>query len=121
LLRETLADYFVDRIVSSPLRRCIETVEPIARLRGVEIESCDELAPDASIEETRALLRALPETSLVCTHREVIQRLFDGAVECEKAGTWILARRRGRFVPTAYLAPPSSSSRLAAARAASVR
>jgi hypothetical protein len=70
-----------------------------------------ELVPSAPKELTLELLDVLPDAALVCTHREVIERLFDGEVECEKSGAWLLKRREGRWSPAAYLPPPSSVER----------
>jgi phosphohistidine phosphatase SixA len=107
-LVKVLAPLEITRVVSSPLRRCVESVRPLANARGLEIELRDELEPDAPPGKTRALLRELPDFSLVCTHREVIERLFHGKIAAEKGGTWVLARKRGRLVPVEYLPPPTT-------------
>jgi hypothetical protein len=86
-------------------------VAPLAHWLGIEVEYREELAPDASRNDTLALLAQLPETALVCTHREVFERLFRGKVTCEKGGTWIVERNGRGPVPVAYLAPPSASIR----------
>ena len=106
-LTDVLAPMEITRVVSSPLRRCVESVRQLATARGLEIELRDELAPEASPAKTRELLRALPDSSLVCTHREVIERLFHGRIAAEKGGTWVLARKRGRLVPAEYVPPPT--------------
>ena len=108
MLTRAFAGYAIDRLVTSPHTRCLETVEPIARARGLEVECREALAPDASRADTVRLLEALPEATLVCTHREVIERLFDGEIACEKGGTWLLERRGDRRVPVEYLPPPSA-------------
>jgi 8-oxo-(d)GTP phosphatase len=104
-----VARHRIERIVSSPHARCVETVEPLARSLDLEIELREELAPDRSLSEVLSVLNALPEASLVCTHREVIERVFDGEVTCEKGGTWLLEADGGRLVPSAYLPPPSNA------------
>lgn len=108
-LPAALENHEIDRIVSSPHARCLETVAPLARSRGIEIEYRDELAPDATRRSTLALLATLPESAVVCTHREVVEKLFRGEVTCEKGGTWLVERRGRRRVPVAYLPPPSSA------------
>jgi phosphohistidine phosphatase SixA len=110
-LPDMLAGHEIDAIVTSPHARCVESVEPIARARGLEIECREELAPDASRRDTMALLAELPATTLVCTHREVIEQLFAGEVSCEKGGTWLLERRGRRWAPAAYLPPPAPTRR----------
>jgi 8-oxo-dGTP diphosphatase len=122
-LPATLADYGIDRIVSSPHARCVHTVVPLARRRGIEIECRDELAPEASRKDTLALLAELPETALVCTHREVFERVFRGEITSEKGGTWLVERkgRRRVPVPVAYLPPRSSAAPLRPAASSSAQ
>ena len=96
-MRDLLARFEIDRIVTSPHVRCVETVGPIARARRLEVEQRTELEPDAALADILALLAELPETTLVCTHREVIERLFSGEISCEKGGCLRLERRRGRL------------------------
>ena len=42
-LVEALADFKIDRIVSSPYLRCVQTVEPLAEALGLEIELDEQL------------------------------------------------------------------------------
>ena len=99
-----------ERIVSSPHRRCVETVEPIAAARGLVVELAKELEPGTHVRKVRALLARLPDETLVCTHREVLEGLFHGQVAFEKGGAWVVERRRSRLVPVEYLAPPAKLS-----------
>jgi phosphohistidine phosphatase SixA len=106
-LVETLADRPLERIVSSPHRRCVETVRPLAEARALEVELTESLSPDAQVAATLAVLHELPANALVCTHREVIERLFGGSVSCEKGGAWVLEQRGSRWLPAEYLPPPT--------------
>jgi phosphohistidine phosphatase SixA len=108
-LPSALAPHAIARIVSSPHARCVQTVAELARSRGLDVETCDELAPEASRASTLALLARLPDEVLVCTHREVFERLFGPEVTCEKGGTWLAERVSGGGVPRtlAYLPPRS--------------
>ena len=107
-----LAEHEIERVVTSPLARCVETVVPTAASLRLAVESRVELAPEAPLEATLLLLDELPDETLVCTHREVIQRLFADEVTCEKGGTWVLERNRPLWSPTAYLPPPASADAL---------
>jgi phosphohistidine phosphatase SixA len=109
-LARTLGSARVARIVSSPLPRCVESVMPLARARGLEVLRHDALTPEAPLEETIALLETLADDTLVCTHREVIERVFDGSVKCEKGGTWLIDPRPGHMRAIAYV-PPASALR----------
>jgi phosphohistidine phosphatase SixA len=115
-LAAALAGHRIERIVTSPHARCLETVAQLACSRGIEVECREELAPDASRKDTLAVLAELPESALVCTHREVLERVFRGEVTCEKGGTWLVERSRRRATPVAYLPPPSSARRTRAVR-----
>ena len=101
------ADREITRIVSSPLARCVESVVPIAESRGLVVEQQWELSADVELEDLLTLLVDLPETSLVCTHREVFQKLLGSDVTCEKGGAWVLERRGPELAPALYLEPPS--------------
>jgi broad specificity phosphatase PhoE len=104
----TLAGQKIDRIVSSSLTRCVQSVIPLAESRGLVVERRDELLPDALVEATERLLGELPDAALVCTHREVILRLFRGEITCAKGGSWLLERNGSLWSPAAYLPPPAS-------------
>lgn len=110
-LPEALTGYALERIVTSPHTRCVESVRPIAEATGLDIECREELAQDASRRDALRLLRELPANSLLCTHREVFERLFGGEVTCEKGGAWLVERRGRRWVPVAYLPRPTSTKR----------
>jgi 8-oxo-(d)GTP phosphatase len=102
-----LAHLHPGRILSSPYLRCTETVVPIAATLGLEIAVDDALAPDATREEILALLGAVEDGALVCTHGEVISRALDG-LSCAKGAFWLVRRRGGRLEPARYAAPPAS-------------
>lgn len=73
-LRE-LAQRAIGRIVSSPYRRCVETVEPLAEALGIPIELDDRLAEGASPQLALALLAEL-DGGLACTHGDVIEAVL---------------------------------------------
>ena len=120
LLPKAFAGHIIERIVSSPHTRCVDTVLPLARALGLEIDRREELEPDAPRGATLALLAELPAGALVCTHREVVERLLQGEVTCEKGGTWLMERRGRRWRPSAYLPPPASVEPKLARRTAAV-
>jgi len=111
LLPQALSGYAIERIVSSPHARCVETVRALALARNLEVEEREELAPDAPAPDTLALLSELPDSALVCTHRDVVARLLDGEVTCEKGAAWLVGRVDGRLDPIAYLPSPTSQER----------
>ena len=64
-----LDGYRIDRILSSPARRCVETVEPLARSRGLQVEVCPELAESRQGTDGAELVRSLAGADVVaCGH-----------------------------------------------------
>jgi 8-oxo-dGTP diphosphatase len=108
----------IQRILSSPFVRCIQTVEPLAEARGLPVEVATELREGASVDE---LLRGLAtfgdRPTVVCGHgteiRSMIDRLeaggatIEGARGIAKGSVWVLDREGERIVAAHYLpAPP---------------
>jgi 8-oxo-(d)GTP phosphatase len=92
-LVELLEPYRVDRIVSSPFRRCQETVEPLARARGLEIEATEDLADGAGPARVKGLLESLSGSAAVaCGHGDEIGSLFG---RTKKGAAWILDAKLG--------------------------
>lgn len=110
-LPEGLAGYRIERIVSSPLARCVESVLPLARVLELDVESRTELEPEVPKRRLLRLLGVLPPSALLCTHHEVFEALFGGTIKCEKGGAWLVERRGGRWKPIAYLPPPEEQPR----------
>jgi 8-oxo-dGTP diphosphatase len=68
-LVDLLAEFPIERIVSSPYDRCVQTVEPLARSRGLAIELREELAEELQTTDGAKLVRALlGEDVAVCCH-----------------------------------------------------
>ena len=104
----SLANREITKIVSSPFPRCVETVVPLAESRGLVVENRWELAPDTELDDIMTLLVDLPETTLVCTHREVFEKLLGWDAPSEKGAIWVLERHGRELVPTLYLEAPAT-------------
>jgi 8-oxo-dGTP diphosphatase len=84
-----LGDYELDRIFSSPYVRCVQTVEPLASARGLEIEEVGELAEGASRADVLRLLGSVEHSSVaLCTHGDVVEELL--GEEMKKGATEVL-------------------------------
>jgi broad specificity phosphatase PhoE len=57
-----LRDYPITRILSRPAVRCLQTVEPLARRRGLPVEAAEVLGVDADPATLVALLLDRPRT-----------------------------------------------------------
>lgn len=65
------------RILSSPLVRCVETVQPLADALGIAVQLHPGLAEGAPLGETLSLMAEVAsETVVVCSHGDVIPPLL---------------------------------------------
>ena len=68
------------RVLSSPHRRCLETVEPLCISSGVPVEVTDRLSPDDPSSAMALFFDLLSSTdgasALVCTHGEVTTEIL---------------------------------------------
>jgi 8-oxo-(d)GTP phosphatase len=117
-LVDLLAPYGPTQVVSSPLLRCVQTVEPLATYLGLVIEETEALGPQADRDAVRLLrsLRSAPHPVVVCTHGETIEALqrrlarpgklaFGPGGAHEKGSVWLLHATRGRLTSAMYLPP----------------
>jgi phosphohistidine phosphatase SixA len=111
-----LGDHPIGRVLSSPAERCLQTVEPLAdRLRRT-VEPSGALGVDGTGPGVLGLLTSPAlDRAVLCTHGEVIAKVFD---ELQAAGieltdpprwpkgcTWILELQDGHGWQGTYLEP----------------
>ena len=129
-LCELLVRYGPCRVASAPLRRCVETVQPLARAVRAEVELVHAVADGAHAddpERTVALLHSLADAAtptVVCsqgaTIPDVVRRLASpeqldpadlvgsGEVRARKGSVWALSFDGGCLVDACYLPPPTA-------------
>ena len=100
-------------ILSSPFRRCVQTVEPLAEELGLFVLADERFTPDRSVKAVRKAFAEVNANSVVCSHGEVIARLFDVPVRCAKGAFWIVERRSDKFIPSHYIEAPQPTQRSA--------
>lgn len=117
-IRERYADGGLDRILSSPYVRCVQTVEPLSAATGIEIEEHPALGEGADPKTTAALLKELTGSrSVICTHGDVITEVMgylarrglelDQPFNAQKGSAWKLSGPNGRLTKAKYQAPPT--------------
>jgi phosphohistidine phosphatase SixA len=106
-LVEPLAHYGVERILTSPYIRCLQTVEPLAASLGSPIEERSELAEGSTAEDVLRLVRSLDgQTAVLCTHGDVVFELL--GEESKKGSTWVLeVSPDGSLERRNYISPPA--------------
>lgn len=86
-LIDVLDAYGIERVHSSPFRRCVTTVSKYAKSIGVEVvreehtsEAGHETNPIATAQRVRELLMH-PEPTVLCTHRPVLPTVLSALTE----------------------------------------
>jgi 8-oxo-(d)GTP phosphatase len=105
-LVDVLSGQPIDCVCSSPYARCVETAEPLARARGLQVEPRDELAEGAAPSDVHALLDELAEVvGVLCTHGDIAFSL--SGRDLEKGAAYVLERRGGEIVVVERVRPPA--------------
>jgi phosphohistidine phosphatase SixA len=105
-LAKTLEQLGATRLVSSPYRRCVQTLEPASKRLGLPIEQRDELAEGAAAGDVLALLdEPAGSVPALSTHGDVIGELIGWDRECKKGAIWILEVDGDEVRPETYLPP----------------
>ena len=89
-LVELLARFPVERVLSSPAARCVETVAPLAAARGLAPESRDELAEEHQGTDGAALVRSLAREDVVVCGHGGLEWALPAAPKWKKAATLVL-------------------------------
>jgi 8-oxo-dGTP diphosphatase len=99
-LAERLIEEKPTRLVSSPILRCVQTLEPLGEQAGLAVEVDERLMEGASFEESLALVAELPDRAVICSHGDVIPDLISALVrrgmelttepDWRKATIWVL-------------------------------
>lgn len=93
-LVDALDRFAITRILSSPYDRCVQTVEPLAADRGLEIELHRELGEDHQHMNGAALARQLVgEDVALCVHGGLSDAAFG---ERQKKGETLVLDAEGR-------------------------
>ena len=118
-IAEDLRSAGVTRLVSSPYRRCTQTLVPLAAHLGVAVVSDERLAEGAGGDNALTLadeLRKESEAAVVCSHGDVIPELlrilkattarFRDPFIWPKASTWVVTWDGDCWSKARYIAPP---------------
>ena len=113
-----LGGYPVTRVLSSPYIRCVETVEPLARAAGLEVEENTDLEENAGPRALDLIHRLAGSTAVLCTHGDVVRHVLNALHDhhgldlprgypCAKGSVWVL--EGDEFPPSGarYLPPPA--------------
>lgn len=112
-IARTLAALAPGRLLSSPYRRCMQTLEPFAETSGIKLEPEPALAEEPLDGVAERLLDSLEGNVALCTHGDVCQRVLAWAAATglevdpgrgmDKGAIWLLDLGAG--VATLFEAP----------------
>jgi 8-oxo-dGTP diphosphatase len=115
-LSEWLRHDPIERVVSSPYRRCVQTVEPLAKHLDLPVEVDDRLAEGTAVADAwRLVEECAGTTAVLCSHGDVIPDLVrraqmrgmhvPGKSGCAKGSAWILRHWDGERFATGLYTP----------------
>jgi broad specificity phosphatase PhoE len=89
-LPDVLARFPIERILSSPAKRCLDTVGPLAAARGLTVEPREELSPERQDRDGHILVRSLAgQNVIVCGHGG-LETVIAGAPRWRKGTTFVV-------------------------------
>lgn len=93
-LVEALRTFRVASVFSSPFVRCVETVKPLAKERGLPVEETAVLAEGAGAKDAIILMRELEDDAVLCTHGDVLWYVLHALTKKQtatpKGGGWVI-------------------------------
>jgi broad specificity phosphatase PhoE len=108
----------IDRLLSSPYVRCMESLVALAGERMLAIEPVDALTEGGTLENALTLVRKhAHHDAVMCSHGDIIPMLLDHFAArgvdlgpnpvCPKGCTWVLdVDPTGEVVAATYIPPP---------------
>jgi phosphohistidine phosphatase SixA len=118
-IADALASVGAGRLVSSPSRRCTQTLDALAVRVGVPVEADNRLAEGSDGVDALALADELckeHDAAVVCSHGDVIPEMlrilkattarFRDPFIWPKASTWVVTWNGERWTKARYIPPP---------------
>jgi 8-oxo-dGTP diphosphatase len=116
-LADRLADFAPTLLLSSPFKRCVQTLEPLGAKLAITVKADEHLAEDNSFEPILELLETCPDNSVLCSHGDMIPMVVDalerrgmvvtGMRDSRKASVWVLERQNGVIARGHAWPPPT--------------
>jgi 8-oxo-(d)GTP phosphatase len=123
-IADALAPVAPGRLVSSPHRRCTQTLDPLAVRTGLPVEPDPRLAEGSDGVDALALADELckeHDAAVVCSHGDVIPEMlrilkattarFKDPFVWPKGSTWVVTWNGERWTKARYIPPPDLADR----------
>ncbi|MGA7910103.1 MAG: histidine phosphatase family protein [Candidatus Dormiibacterota bacterium] len=109
--------FSVTSIFSSPFLRCVQTVEPLARARGMTVKQVPSLAEGQGLAGAMRLMGdSKLDGAVLGTHGDIVWELVEDLVNrhiikpgdggYEKAATWVVEVEDGAMIHARFISAP---------------
>ena len=115
-LVSVLEEFPIGAIISSPYLRCVQTVEPLARARGLKVKEDPVLAEGQGLRAYSFFNDPNLDHAVLCTHGDIVWELVEDLTSrrvlpafeeaFEKGSTWVVEVRKGSPVHARYVPAP---------------
>jgi broad specificity phosphatase PhoE len=115
-LVSVLGEFPITAVISSPYVRCVQTVEPLARARGLSVKQDPSLAEGQGLRAYGFFHDSKLDHTVLCTHGDIVWELVEDLVNrrvlpafqerFEKGSTWVVEVQDGAPVRARYIAAP---------------
>ena len=116
---ERLVTAGIERVVTSPSLRCVQTAKPLAKAIGAKVEVHDALLEGPDIDAAYNLIDSLVGyNSVLVSHGDVIPAVInrlmwaglslDSRFYCSKGSVWEVNVENGKFTTGHYVPPPNA-------------
>ena len=116
-LVEILEPFPITAIVSSPFRRCAQTVEPLARARELQVKESEDLAEGHGLAGAMEFMGdPRLDNVVLSTHGDIVWELVEELVKrkvvkpgeggFDKGSTWVVDVEKGSFVRARFIPAP---------------
>jgi 8-oxo-dGTP diphosphatase len=113
----SLAGAGIERIVSSPHERCVQSVKPLGKLIKAPIETSPLISEEPDLDAAYALVDGLVGyNAVISSHGDVIPGLInrmmwaglslESRFYCSKGSIWVVEVDSGKFTTARYWPPP---------------
>jgi 8-oxo-dGTP diphosphatase len=118
-----LAKKNITALYASPYVRCMQTLEPLGNLTGLDVRAEQRLFEDEPFEPVLDLLNEVEDGAVLCSHGDIIPAVIEALVrrgmhvetpaDWSKASVWVLHRKgsritKGKVWPAPALAAKST-------------
>jgi 8-oxo-dGTP diphosphatase len=113
------AVFKIERVLSAPTVRCVETVAALARRESLEVERSDHLTGGSIEAALRLVAQARGTGTVLCTHEGVMEGVLDHLIRHDrtvlnkrfrvrKGSAWVLTGDESRYHSAYYLPLPAA-------------